>query len=126
MIKPADGKESFDDTGYNPNADWMFGNIFNSYYTDEIKVGTWPTTAELNRIALPSPILGFTFDRARTKTYSAAISVALQDYATPLAGGLVETPERIANLNRALRNAGLARVRDEMQIQINAWLASRV
>lgn len=125
LIKPAGGAASFGDTGYNPNTDWMFGNVFNSYYTDESQVGAWPATAELNRNARPSPVLGFTFDRKAVETEIASISAVTQEYAGPLGGGIVDVEEGLANLNQALKDAGIERVRDEMQKQIDAWLAAK-
>ncbi len=125
LIKPAGGKASFGDTGYNPNTDWMYGNVFNSYYTDESQVGAWPATAELNRNARPSPVLGFTFDRKPVETETASISAVTQEYASPLGGGIVDTKDGISKLNQALKDAGIERVRDEMQKQIDAWLAAK-
>ncbi|NJR12356.1 DUF3502 domain-containing protein [bacterium] len=126
LIKPAGDNASFGDTGYNPNTDWMYGNVFNSYYTDESQVGAWPATAKLNRNAQPSPVLGFTFDRKAVETEVASISAVNQEYASPLGGGIVDIETGLTNLNKALKDAGIERVRDEMQKQIDAWLAAKV
>lgn len=125
LIKPAGGKAGFGDTGYAPNTDWMFGNVFNSYYVDPTQVGAWPATAELNRNARPSPVLGFTFDRKTVETETAAISAAKKEFEDPLGGGIVDVAEGIAKLNEALRKAGIEKVRDEMQRQIEAWKAAQ-
>jgi putative aldouronate transport system substrate-binding protein len=121
LIRPAGGAASFGDTGYNPNTDWMFGNVFNAYYTDATQVGAWPETAELNRSARPSPVLGFTFNRAPVETEIASVSAVRQEFADPLGSGVVDVAEGIDRLNRALIDAGIERVRDEMQRQIDAW-----
>lgn len=124
LIRPANGAASFGDTGYNPNTDWMYGNVFNAYYTDPTQVGAWPETAELNRSARPSPVLGFTFDRSAIETEMASISAVQQEYANPLGSGVVDVDEGLANLNQALLDAGIERVRDEMQRQVDAWKSS--
>lgn len=121
LIQPASGAASFGDTGYAPNTDWMFGNVFNAYYTDPTQVGAWPETAELNRNARPSPVLGFTFDGSSVQTEIASISAVTQEFGDPLGSGLVDTDEGLARLNQALRDAGIERVRDEMQRQVDAW-----
>jgi putative aldouronate transport system substrate-binding protein len=125
IIKPAGDKKKFDETGYNPNTDWMYGNVFNSYYADASQVGAWPETAKLNRDARPSPVLGFTFDRKPVETEIAAISAARQEFANPLGSGLVDVAEGLPKLNKALKDAGIEKVRDEMQKQIDAWKAAK-
>jgi putative aldouronate transport system substrate-binding protein len=123
LIRPAGGAAGFGDTGYNPNTDWMYGNVFNAYYADPTQVGAWPETAELNRSARPSPLLGFTFDRAAVETEIASISAVQQEFGNPLGSGVVNVDEGLANLNQALLDAGIETVRDEMQRQIDAWKA---
>jgi putative aldouronate transport system substrate-binding protein len=123
LIKPAGGAAGFGDTGWNPNADWMFGNVFNAYYSDESQVGAWPETAELNRNARPSPVLGFTFDRAKVETEVASIAAVSTEFADPLGAGRVDPDEGIKRLNQALKDAGIERVRFEMQRQIDEWKA---
>jgi putative aldouronate transport system substrate-binding protein len=125
LIRPANGAASFGDTGYNPNTDWMFGSVFNAYYTDPTQVGAWPATAELNRSARPSPILGFTFDGSKVETELASVSAVLQEFGNPLGSGLVDVDEGIARLQQALQDAGIERVRAEVQRQIDEWRAAR-
>jgi len=125
LIRPANGAASFADTGYNPNTDWMFGNVFNAYYTDITQVGAWPETAELNRNARPSPILGFTFDSASVATQIASVSAVIQEFGSPMGSGLIDVDEGIARLQEELQNAGIETIREEMQRQIDEWLANR-
>jgi putative aldouronate transport system substrate-binding protein len=125
LIQPPSGAASFGDTGYNPNTDWMFGNVFNAFYTDPSQIGAWPETAELNANARPSPLLGFTFDRSAVETEIASISAVSTEYADPLNQGLIETEEGLAALNQALIDAGIERVQAEMQRQVDEWLAAR-
>lgn len=125
LIQPANGAASFADTGYNPNTDWMFGNVFNAYYTDVTQVGAWPQTAELNRNARPSPILGFTFDGSAVETELASVNAVLQEFGNPLGSGLVDVDEGIARLQEELQKAGIETIRAEMQRQIDEWLAAK-
>jgi putative aldouronate transport system substrate-binding protein len=125
LIQPANGAASFGDTGYNPNTDWMFGNVFNAFYSDPTQVGAWPETAELNRNARPSPLLGFTFDRSAVETEIASISAVSAEYADPVNQGIVDPAAGIPALTEALRAAGIEAVRDEMQRQVDAWLAAQ-
>jgi putative aldouronate transport system substrate-binding protein len=125
LIQPANGAASFGDTGYNPNSDWMFGNVFNAFYSDPTQVGAWPETAELNASARPSPLLGFTFDRSAVETEMSSISAVGSEFADPLNQGIIETEEGLAALNQALIDAGIERVQAEMQRQVDEWLAAK-
>jgi putative aldouronate transport system substrate-binding protein len=125
LIRPAGGAASFGDTGYAPNTDWMFGNTFNAYYADASQIGAWPATAELNRNARPSPVLGFTFDGKAVETEIASVSAVRQEFADPLGSGIVDVDEGLARLNQALLDAGIEKIRDEMQRQIDAWKAAK-
>ena len=98
LIQPAGGAESFTEVGYNPNVDWMFGNVFISYYSSEAQVGAWPETADLNRNARPSPVLGFTFDVTPVETEVAALSAVQSEYVEPLTNGLVDPAEAVQTL----------------------------
>lgn len=124
LIKPAGDAASFDETGYNPNTDWMFGNVFNAYYADPSQVGAWLETAELNRNARPSPVLGFTFDTTNVATEMASLAAVSQEFANPLGSGIVDVDEGLSRLNQALSDAGVEKVRDEMQKQVDAWKSS--
>ncbi len=124
LIQPAGGAENYSDNGYNPNTDWMFGNVFNSYYSSEAQIGAWPETAELNRNARPSPVLGFTFDVTPVETEIASLSGVRSEFVEPLTNGLVDPDEGITALVEAQRAAGIERVQEEMQAQIDAWKAS--
>lgn len=125
LIKPAGSAGSFGDTGYAPNTDWMYGNVFNSYYTDPTQVGAWPATAELNRKARPSPVLGFTFDRSAVETEVASVAAVTDEFLNPIRGGFVDPATAIPALNEALQAAGIGAIRDEMQSQVDAWLAAK-
>jgi putative aldouronate transport system substrate-binding protein len=125
LIRPANGKASYADTGYNPNTDWQFGNVFNSYYTSKSQIGAWPATAELNRNARPSPLLGFTFDPKSVDTERAACAAVAKEFGEPLGFGVVDPNAQIPALNKALKEAGIDKIRAEMQRQIDAWLAAK-
>lgn len=124
LIKPAGGKEKFTEVGWNPNVDWMFGNVFNSYYSSEAQIGAWPETADLNRNARPSPVLGFTFDPAPVETEVASLSAVQAEYSQPVNYGLVDPADGVQALIQGQRDAGIQRVQEEMARQIEAWKSS--
>lgn len=52
---------------YNPNSDWMFGNQFNAYYTDPSKVGAWDATRQLTRKPPPRRLSGLSLTRRQSR-----------------------------------------------------------
>jgi putative aldouronate transport system substrate-binding protein len=112
-------------SGYNPNTDWMFGNQFNVFYRDPIQVGAWPATREMNDSAIPSPALGFAFDRTPVETEIAQVNAAAVELAMPLYHGWVDPEEAIPELIAALKEAGIEVIMEEMQRQLDEWKASK-
>ena len=67
---------------------------------------------------------GFTFNRAPVETEIASITAVNKEYGEPLGFGFVDPTEGIARLNEELKNAGIERVQEEMQRQIDEWKAA--
>lgn len=127
LIAPAPPATSWGEVKYNPNTDWQFGNQFNAYIIDRAQVGVWEATYKLNNETPPSPLLGFTFDTDNVQSEVAALSSVSTEFAEPLTVGLVspDDPERgIAALQQREIEAGIERVQEEIQRQIEEWVAS--
>lgn len=112
-----------DTSGYKPGLDWLFGNQFNSYYTDPIAVGNWQKTKALNDSAKPSPILGFTFDRTPVETELAQTSEVWARVWKPIFNG--DSSGNIETANAELKAAGADTIIAELQKQIDAWKATK-
>jgi putative aldouronate transport system substrate-binding protein len=110
---------------YNPNADWMFGNQFNAPYRDPIQVGAWPKTKEMDDTAMPSQALGFTFDRTPVETELAQVAAVCTDLCPPINNGWVDPETEIPNLVDELKKAGIEKIMAEMQSQLYAWKAAK-
>lgn len=112
-----------DNSGYNPNADWEYGNQFNAYYTDPTKVGAWPATKKLNDEATPSPILGFSFDTEPVKTEMAQIGAVTKEY-TLMGLGFIDYGEKAAEYQKRVMDAGAEKALAEINKQLEAWRAA--
>ncbi len=113
-----------ENSGYNPNADWQYGNQFNAYYSDPSKVGAWEATKKLNDEATPSPILGFSFDQEPVKTEMAQVSAVAKEYAL-MGTGFIDYNEKGAEYQQRIMDAGAEKVLAEINKQVEAWRAAK-
>src|SRR5467141_1830170 len=110
---------------YNPQSSWMFGNIFNDYYSSEDVVGAWPLSLKDNQTATPSQALGFAFDPTNVKTELAQVQLAQQQYGYPLIMGRVDSRAGLQTYLSKLHDAGVGKVISEIQRQLDKWKSSK-
>jgi putative aldouronate transport system substrate-binding protein len=112
-----------DADGYAPGTDWMFGNVFNAFYNDPALAEQDITgqTAALNAAAPPSVALGFTFDPDPVKNELAQVSAVVSEIGVPLYKGETDPAETLPEFLDALEGAGIGRIIEEAQAQLNAW-----
>lgn len=112
------------ESGYYTNIPWVFGNTFISH----IRQGENPEANEkiyqLNQKAEKSPLMGFALDMDPIKTEVAMVSSVKEQYHKSVVGGYVGDGEYDAYLS-ALKQAGIDQLLDEIQKQIDAWLAAK-
>lgn len=99
---------------------WKFGNQFNAWYLPGQPEGTWEATDKLNREAKVSPLRGFTFDPTNVQSELAQIGAVIKEYAN----GQYTTGDidaYIEERNAKMEQAGLGKVMEEAQKQIDAW-----
>ena len=117
-----DGKiRPIPDSGYAPNVDWAFGNQFNALIKEGQDDDVWEQTEKMNEEAVKSPLLAFTFDAEPVKTEISQISAIDQEYEAELfvVEGL-DSPS-VAEYKKKLDAAGLQKVKDEIQRQVDAF-----
>jgi putative aldouronate transport system substrate-binding protein len=112
-----------ENSGYNPNADWEYGNQFNAYYTDAAKVGAWEATAKLNNEATVSPVMGFVFDQEPVKTELAQIAAVTKEY-TLMGIGFIDFDAKLPEYTKRVKDAGGDKVLAEINKQLDAWRQS--
>lgn len=118
-------KVTADTNGYNPNTPWMFGKLFNSYYSDPAIAGVWDQMRDINNKATPSQALGFVFNPEPVKAEVAQVQAAVKQYGKPIADGLVDPATAIPTYLSKLKEAGIEKVRAELQTQLTAWKAAK-
>jgi putative aldouronate transport system substrate-binding protein len=110
---------------YNPQTSWMFGDLFNDFYSSEDTVGAWPLSLKDNQTAIPSKALGFAFDPTNVKTELAQVQKAQQQYGYPLIMGRADPGAGLNTYLSKLHDAGVDKVIGEIQNQLNSWKSSK-
>jgi putative aldouronate transport system substrate-binding protein len=106
-----------------------FGFIYPNQFAGHPWVGNppdiWDRYRQYNAGLLVSKAFGFTFDSTPVATEEAQLNTVLEEYRNDLAFGVVDIESRLKEFNKALYGAGLQRVIDEKQKQLDAWLSKR-
>ena len=122
----AEGKvKKIADSGYNPNADWKFGNQFNAYLLEGQEDGLWEETAELNLSAKQSPVLGFVLNTDPIKTEISQVAAVSGEYGRIIANGAKNPDEYMSEYRKKLETAGINKIKDEVQRQIDEYWATK-
>ena len=118
---------SVDTSAYPGTEAFFVGNTFLSYLIDSEQIGCWEETMLINATTPISPLYGFTFDAMPVRGKIAAINGNIDAYLNPILAGMGNgtVDEAIAELNKFLYDNGLQDILDEMQRQVDAWLASK-
>lgn len=110
------------------NTDWtMAGYTQGTFFTVSQLVGAdynqWDEVKELNGQAVGSPVLGFSFDTTNVKDELSACIAVFTKYRSVLMTGTNEPHACVQEMLAEMYDAGLQKVIDEAQAQIDAWKA---
>lgn len=111
-------------SGYSHGQAWALGNVFNTYTLEGQPEDVWEQTKELNDSAKTSPILGFSFNPEPVKMEITNVSKVVKEYES-LVGGELPVEETNAEFLEKLEVAGVDKVLEEMQSQIDAFLTEK-
>jgi len=76
----------------------------------------------INEETVNHPLQNFNFDDTNVKNEMANIANVYQQYALPLELGFVDVEDGLATLKEKLDQAGIEKVRQEMQTQLDEYL----
>ena len=124
MADFADGVNA-DNSGYNLNYGWMFGNQFIAYVWNGDSPTIWQDTDEWNKSARRSTALGFTFDSTPVKNEVAACTNIVNEFSISITSGLVDPETTIPEFVKKLEASGIDKIIAEKQSQLNEWLANK-
>lgn len=122
--KVAENKiEPVADSGYAPNCGWMVGNQFNAYLMPGQEDGVWEKTIEVNNTATVSSLMGLSIDLSTVKNEYVQCKSVLDEYLPVLNTGAVDAEQYLAEMLNKLEEAGIQKILDEENKQIQAFLA---
>lgn len=122
--------EVVEGNAYNPSNIWAWRNLDlmkKQYQSNPSAVDTKVNELNeffLNNVKEEHPLDSFSFDTTNVSTQFAAVEAVTTNYFDPLVNGLVDDVDKwIADFRAALNAAGIQDVLNEMQTQIDAYLA---
>lgn len=114
--------EPIGNSGYNPGNAWEFGNQFNAYLLPGQNKDDWKKTEEMNQTDNISPIMGFIPNVSALEKEINQVETVVDEYSTCLKG--TKNPdEYYAEYLEKLERAGVGTIVDELQKQIDEFLA---
>ena len=123
-ILDEDKKVSYvENSGYFPAADWKFGNQFNAYIIKGQDSDVWEKTKEFNDNAYKSKLLGFTLNTDSIRTEVAQVSKIVGQYGA-FSKGSEPIENYFDNYVSNMEKAGVKKICDEVQRQVDEWLAN--
>lgn len=112
--------------GYRLNATWIFPNAFDIYTWKGTEKKNRKEAEEINRRMKKSYAYGFIYDFTRVKDEVKACNEILDYYKNTLYNGLVDPDVVIPVMNEELEAAGLLRIIEEKQRQLDQWVGNEV
>lgn len=100
---------------------WYFGNQFNSLVTEGKDLDIWDQMAEVNEKSTISKLYGLTIDTSAITNEVANISAIVSEF-SGLRNGTVEPEETLKAFSDKMESAGIDKVVEEAQKQINEYI----
>lgn len=124
--KNSDGTiTDIENSGYDVGKNaWRYGNQFNSFITSGQQSDVWEQTKQMNDEAVKSPAMGFVPDTNSIMTELANITNVNAEYKARMEFGTAPRSEYWDEYMQKLENAGIDKVREEIQKQYNEFLAA--
>lgn len=104
---------------------WLYPNQYASTPLVGNTADLWERTAKFNEEARQSPASGFAFDSTSIATEQTAVTNVYEEYRKSLEYGFVDPEVAIPEMVEKMNSAGLQKIIDEKQVQLDAWAASK-
>lgn len=95
--------------------------FFTMTITDDTKENQWLEVEELNNIAIPSVLLGFSFDTENVEDEIANVLAIYIKYRSELLTGVHEPHQKVKEMIDEMNKVGLEKIKEEAQRQINEF-----
>ena len=124
--KLIDGQvEYIENSGYAPKADWKFGNQFNAYTLVGQPKDLWEQTQKLNDEGKVTLLNGFSLDKSKFMQLLNEVETAAKQQQSILTCKPEQFDKVYESNMKTLNDAGLQKLRDQVEEQINDWKKSK-
>ena len=104
---------------------WVQGGLFNTYVLENEPIDKWATFKEFNDASEEASSFGFDFNLEPVSSQVAGFRYILDEFGKALYTGSVDPDEYLPKLLEKLDDAGVQKVIDEMQRQVDVWKEGR-
>ncbi len=108
-------------SGYNHSMGWLMPNQFLTHVWEGNSPTLWEEMKEFNTSAVVSSASGFIFNSENVLNELTAVQNIYNEYQASIEYGFVDPETGIAEMNEKMMNAGLQKIIDEKQAQLDAW-----
>lgn len=104
---------------------FTIGNMMLTYLSEGDPADKWDGFRKFNDSGKSAPLLGFNFDASSVSAELAALNNAKDQFWAPLMTGSVDPDKYIATAIKQFKAAGIDKIMEEAQRQIDEWRASQ-
>lgn len=104
---------------------WMQGNVFLNYLTENEAPDKMEKLAEFNKNAKKPTDYGFKFDKTPVEMEIAAVSTVMSEYRKQVIMGSMDPEPILKEYNEKLKSAGIDKIIEEAQKQYDEFLANK-
>ncbi|CAM4336240.1 ABC transporter substrate-binding protein [Paenibacillus alkaliterrae] len=103
---------------------FSLGNLMLTYLNPTDPDNKWEEFKKFNDAGTTAPLLGFNFDTSKVTTEIAAVQNVREEYWAPLMSGTVDPEVYLPRANEKFKAAGLDKIMEEAQLQLDEWRAA--
>lgn len=123
-LKNDDGKVTYvENSGWAPKADWKFGNQFNAMLLEGQSDDVWEQTEKVNSEAAKSRLIGFEFVDDNVVNEISQIASINDEFYKRMSTGYDDPDTYLDQYKEKLKLAGIDKVQEELQKQVDEFLA---
>ena len=105
---------------------YTLGNELIMYTVDPQARDLWDQYRAFNDASKPSVLVGFSFNNENVKTeYASVMNITAQYLPQLFTGSAADVDQTVAEMNQKLYDAGLQKIIEDMQKQIDEWAAKQ-
>ncbi|BCJ98171.1 ABC transporter substrate-binding protein [Anaerocolumna chitinilytica] len=123
LIDFADGVDATK-SGWSHSVGWLMPNQYITHVWNGNDPNLWTNIKNFNENAKKSAALGFSFDTTNVATEMTSVQNVYDEFQKSIEYGFVDPATGIDEMNAKMKKAGIDKIIDEKQKQLDAWAAA--